>query len=264
VSWFGKLFGGAIGFMIGGPIGALIGATLGHNIDSAGDGASAAGLGPGVSDRERTQAAFFTATFGVMGHLAKADGRVSTDEIHLADHVARGLGLQGGMRQAARRLFTEGKRANFPLDEVLLQLRRECRRHRNLIRMFLEVQIQVAYADGVLHPAERRLLDHIAEVLGIPAAELRRMEAMIGAQAGGHDAQRSLQDAYAVLGVQPQAEDSEVKLAYRRLMSQHHPDKLVAKGLPEEMMQVATQKTQEIKAAYEQVKQARRQGGHRG
>jgi len=60
-----------------------------------------------------------------------------------------------------------------------------------------------------------------------------------------------------VLGVTAQADDDEIKKAYRRLMNQHHPDKLVSKGLPEEMIRLATQKTQEIKAAYERIRQAR-------
>ena len=60
-----------------------------------------------------------------------------------------------------------------------------------------------------------------------------------------------------MLNVQPDAGEAEVKRAYRRLMSQHHPDKLVSKGLPEEMVKVATRKTQEIKAAYEKIREAR-------
>ena len=74
----------------------------------------------------------------------------------------------------------------------------------------------------------------------------------------GQDPERlSAEQAYAVLGVSPHEADADVKRAYRRLMNQHHPDKLVAKGLPEEMMRAATEKTQEIKAAYERVKEAR-------
>ncbi|MGB0734058.1 MAG: DnaJ domain-containing protein, partial [Pontibacterium sp.] len=70
--------------------------------------------------------------------------------------------------------------------------------------------------------------------------------------------QAKLDDAYKVIGVEPEATDAEVKRAYRKLMSQHHPDKLVAKGLPEEMMQVAKEKSQEIQAAYELIKQSRK------
>jgi len=67
----------------------------------------------------------------------------------------------------------------------------------------------------------------------------------------GKSAQSQLDNAYKVLGVSTQASEKDVKNAYRKLMSQHHPDKLVAKGLPPEMMEVAKQKTQDIQGAYE-------------
>jgi DnaJ like chaperone protein len=135
--------------------------------------------------------------------------------------------------------------------------------------MFLEIQLQAAYADGELAPAEDALLQRICARLGIPLGVYRGLERMVraerhfagaGARAGGGQPPRrgpTLEDAYAMLNVSPESSDAEVKRAYRRLMSQHHPDKLVAKGLPEEMMKLATQKTHEIRQAYDKVKAAR-------
>ena len=194
-----------------------------------------------------------------MGHISKADGRVSQEEIRLAGAVMDQLGLRGRMREAAQSLFNAGRAPDFPLDEVLAQFRRECRYSLNLARLFVEIQVQAAYADGDVHPAERRLLDYIAEVLGLAEGELEQLEAAVRAHAGpgGAAATLSAEDAYAILGVSAQADDADVKRAYRRLMNRHHPDKLVSKGLPEEMMQAATEKTREIKAAYDRVKEAR-------
>ena len=98
MTWWGKLFGGAFGFMLGGPLGALIGAALGHSFDK---GLSSlptdeAGFAPG--DRERVQTAFFTATFSVMGHVAKVDGRVSENEIALAQSVMAEMSLGPDLR----------------------------------------------------------------------------------------------------------------------------------------------------------------------
>ena len=263
MSWWGKIIGGGLGYLIGGPIGGLLGAALGHNFDQGLGrmGAGAAGFGPGV--QERVQGAFFTATFSVMGHIAKADGRVSREEIDTARAIMGQLNLSPEMQQAAQRLFSEGKQSAFPLDEVLEQLRYECHRRHTLLQMFLEIQLHAAYADGVLHPAERNIIEHIADVLRFSPHELAHLEAMVKAQrhTGGGEAGRpgglTLEEAYAVLDVSAKAGDKEVKRAYRRLMNQHHPDKLVAKGLPEEMMQLAKEKTQEIKAAWDVVKQAR-------
>jgi DnaJ like chaperone protein len=260
MSWWGKVLGGAFGFMLGGPLGALLGAVLGHNLDLGLARLPEGELGEG--EKERVQAAFFTATFSVMGHIAKADGRVSEDEIEMARAVMRQMELDEKMRRAAIDLFTQGKSPDFQLDPVLDQFRRECRGRSTLIRLFIEIQLQASFADGHLDEAEDKLLRHICRKLRFPQSQYERLEEMIraelhqGRQSGG--AQRpTLPDAYALLNVEPEASDQEVKRAYRRLLSQHHPDKLVAKGLPEEMMKVAAQKTHEIRQAYERIKKER-------
>ena len=129
MSWWGKLVGGTFGFMLGGPLGALLGAALGHNFDK-GLGGVSQGFSPG--DQERVQTAFFTATFAVMGRVAKADGVVSVEEIRLAEAVMTQMDLHGDKRQAARQLFNEGKKDDFPLQDVLDQFRRECHSRRTL------------------------------------------------------------------------------------------------------------------------------------
>lgn len=270
MSWWGKFVGGAFGFMLGGPLGAVLGAALGHKFDKGLEGLPEdAGEWVGV-DRERVQTAFFTATFSVMGRVAKADGQVSANEIRLAESVMSQMSLSAEMRQTAIRLFNEGRSDNFPLDEVLEQFRRECHRRQTLIQMFVEILLQAAYADGDMQAAEESLLLHICARLNISEFTFRRLEQMIRAEmhysrAGAGQGRQpppppqrlSMDDAYAMLNISKDASDKEVKLAYRRLMSQHHPDKLVAKGLPEEMMKIAAQKTDEIRKAYERVKEAR-------
>jgi len=270
LSWWGKLVGGAFGFMLGGTLGALLGAALGHRFDKGLDALPDDALGWDAGDRERIQTAFFTATFTVMGRVAKADGRVSHNEIRLAEQVMAQMSLSTEMRQTAMRLFNEGKNEDFPLDEVLEQFRRECHRRQNLIQMFVEIQLQAAYADGEMDGAEEALLLHICERLNLSEFVFRRLEQMIraerryaGAAPGGGGShprqpeQLTVKDAYAILNLTAKATDKEVKQSYRRLMNQHHPDKLVAKGLPEQMMKLAAQKTDEIRKAYERVKQAR-------
>ena len=110
--------------------------------------------------------------------------------------------------------------------------------------------MSVAMADGRLDPAEERLIRSISRTMGLSERDFEEAQAMFNPTA-------NIDSAYTVLGVYPTADDSEVKRAYRRLMSQHHPDKLVAKGLPEEMMKLATERSQEIRRAYERVMEAR-------
>ena len=281
MSWLGKIVGGALGYALGGPLGAMLGVALGHNfdrpsgaergrrradpdlldvdeVDDAGDFLDASGH---LDPRERTQTAFFTATFSVLGHLAKADGVVTRDEIRLASQVMDELQLSEAHRRLARRLFREGRAPGFPVGEVLDQLRRECRYGSHLVTMFVEILLHAAYADGALHPRERTLLQSICARLRLPDGELERLEAMVRAQhharSGEPSDALSPADAYAILGVEEGCSDAELKRAYRRMMSRHHPDKLVAKGLPEEMMRVATEKTREIKAAWDRLREAR-------
>lgn len=277
MSWFGKFVGGAFGFMMGGPLGAILGVSLGHQFDIGMIRIeNQESLKPG--DQHRVQMAFFTAAFSVMGHIAKADGRVSPEEISLANRIMDQMSIIGEMRTTAVNLFQQGKGNDFPLDDVLAQFYRECHRRTDLIRMFLEIQIQEALADGVMDDKEERLLLHICSQLRVSQFDYERLKIRVQAQQRfsdyasqhrqGHQnqgrqqspwqSQSSLQDAYEVLGLSPSSSDDEVKKAYRRLMSQNHPDKLVAKGLPEEMMKLAKEKTQKITKAYEIIQQARK------
>lgn len=265
MSWWGKLVGGAFGFMLGGPLGALLGVALGHRFDK-GLRSLDDDQGFASGDPERVQMAFFAATFAVMGRVAKADGRVSQAEIRMAEAVMAEMSLDAARRQAAISLFNQGKSNDFDLDGVLEQFRRECHGRSTLLTMFIEIQLQAAFADGELDAAEDRLLRGVCAHLGVSELDYQRLVRMVRAQRGFEGAGRggagaprvaSLADAYQVLGVSESASDAEVKRAYRRLISQHHPDKLVSKGLPEEMMKVAAQKTHEIRQAYEQVRAAR-------
>lgn len=252
MSWWGTLVGGTLGFLLGGPLGALLGGAIGSlsgNARCAGDDAAGGG-------NEQAQMAFFAATFSVMGHVAKADGRVSREEIRLASRVMDQLGLNPAQRHAAQKLFDGGKAPGFPLEEAVDQLRRECRAP-NLLRMFLEIQFHAALADGGMHTLERRALQRVAARLGLSEADFAAIEGMVGSGVRTGAGAPSVEQAYETLGISADASDDEAKRAYRRLMSRHHPDKLAAKGLPEEMMRAATERTQQIKAAWETVKAAR-------
>jgi DnaJ like chaperone protein len=264
MSWWGKIIGGTFGFVLGGPLGAALGAALGHNFDEErGPSRQRAPHVGSTADIETIQSAFFTATFTVMGHMAKVDGLVSREEIAVAEAVMQQMRLNAEQKKLATALFAQGKQVGFQLDATLQQLRTVSHRSGHLMQMFLEIQIATALADGKLHAAERQVLEHSAEAVGINELEFRRLLERQQASQHGHSgrAQQSsaskLNDAYRVLGVSKDTSMEEIKKAYRRLMNQHHPDKLVAKGLPQEMMELATKKTMEIKEAYELIREAR-------
>jgi DnaJ like chaperone protein len=250
MAWWGTFIGGTLGFVFGGPLGAIIGAALGGNFDRG----IKMGDQPGAGNQERVQAAFFTTTFSVMGHVAKADGHVSPQEIASARNIMAQMQLSAQQREAAIKFFDQGKAADFPLEEVLRQFKKECHGRRNLIQMFVEIQIATALADGKVDASEKRVLYTIGEILGFSRSQIEHLFNMANAQQASSTDSLTLTQAYKVLGVNKGSSEAEVKKAYRRLMSQHHPDKLVSKGLPDEMIQLATEKTQEIRKAYDLIK----------
>lgn len=259
-----KVWGKVLGFLFGlmlskNLFGALLGLWLGHRFDK-GVGLDFDGLAQhNEADR---QAAFFYSTFATMGFIAKANGRVTQHEIEFASGYMDKLGLNADMRQQAQDAFREGKMAGFVVEQHLKKFRRICASRHDLLLLFLEIQIQVAFADGKLDDEERQALHRIAKVLGFSNIELERLLEMIIAGASFHQQSRGgnaatskqqLANAYKVLGVSESASEKDIKKAYRKLMAQHHPDKLVAKGLPPEMMDVAKQKAQDIQSAYEMI-----------
>ena len=250
MAWWGTFIGGTLGFVFGGPIGAMIGAALGGNLDR--------GIKMGdqfdTGNQERVQAAFFTTTFSVMGHVAKADGHVSAQEISAAKNIMAQMQLSAQQRKAAIKFFDQGKSADFPLEDILHQFKKECHGRRNLIQMFVEIQIATAQADGNVDDSEKRVLYTIGNILGFSRGQIEHLFNMANAQRASASGSLTLTQAYKILGINKGSSETEVKKAYRRLMSQHHPDKLVAKGLPDEMIQLATEKTQEIRKAYDLIK----------
>jgi DnaJ like chaperone protein len=256
MSWWGKVVGGTFGFMLGGPLGALMGASLGNYFDG---GAAGGRRGPslGLGDTERVQSVFFSTTFALMGYIAKADGEVSKAEIALTEQVIQQMKLGAVQRKVAIKLFNEGKKDGFPVHEVLAQFKHECYRRRSLIQKFLEIVTATAFADGCMHANEQRILEGIASDLGYSKARYAQLLSRLSGQAhfaSDESIEDRLSAAYGLLAISPGASAGELKKAYRRQMNQHHPDKLVAKGLPEEMIDLATKKAQDIKAAYELIK----------
>jgi DnaJ like chaperone protein len=259
VAWIGKAVGGVLGLAVGGPIGSALGVLLGHQFDL---GVAQLSTGDGVLfGSDRIQQLFFETTFAVMGHIAKADGRVSQSEIRAARRIMHGMNLSPGQVKTAIDHFTAGKSTGYPVSEKLTQLNNHLSKRTDLVRAFVEIQMQALIAAGSIEMAKRELLWQVARGLGMGRVELAQIEALVRAQqfrvqSGGKES-ISMEQAYRVLGLDPDVSDKEVKTAYRRLMNQHHPDKLVARGLPESMTSVAEEKTHEIRAAYERIKTQR-------
>lgn len=253
-----KLICIAAGYYFFGWWGVLLGFILGSIIDRI------RALGQGALNPLRAalrQAVFLETVFTAMGKLAKADGQVSQVEIDHVEALMQKLGMTEAHRKQAITWFKKGADPAFDMSATIDRFNSACGHTKNLKDVFLVYLIVMALADGHFHPAEQELLSDIAGRLGYGRDAFKHLLDMVlnqshfgGAQ--GNSAQ-SLDDAHKALGVTAESSDAEVKRAYRKLMSQYHPDKLIGQGLPEDMIKMATEQAKEIQLAYDLIKQKR-------
>ena len=254
---FLPFIGALIGAIFGGFPGALIGGVAGY---FAGNALRRIFIG----NLQVAQSRLIESTFSIMGALCKADSVVTRDEIRAVEQIFKLLNVGGEQREEAKSAFNRGKQADFDLDAAVDRFAQISRGRAPLVQLFLQVQCMAVAADGQVHPAEHAMLVRIARRLGLGEADVLQLEALLRSAMGGQ--QRApgspppkdrLADAYAALGVSTSSTPAEVKRAYRKLISQNHPDKLASRGLPETMRQVAEERSREINAAYDMIKESR-------
>lgn len=309
MNYTGKILGVLFGFLLLKIPGALLGLIAGHLFDKgmSNDFSGSGGFRRFFANNERLQNStiFFHALFACLGHIAKADGTVTQSEINVAMRLMDDMNLDTEDRKKAQQAFREGKEADFPLHNILKDLKHDLHDQKIILQAFLEMLIESSFADGELSVKEVEVLDKISLELGFThkdlerlirrfEAELRfrqRQEAVFKTreearartqeyakqwqeQARQHSSQYSqhkghsqqpqytneqrLADAYRILNVAPTADEKTLKRAYKKSMNEHHPDKLMAKGLPEQAMELAKSKAQDIQAAYALIKQYRK------
>jgi DnaJ like chaperone protein len=253
-----KLIGVVAGYYFMGFWGALLGLFVGSVIDRV----RAYGTG-GMNPMQNVlrQAVFLETIFISMGKLAKVDGHVSQDEIDHVEQFMQKLGMTPEHRTQAIALFKKGADPAFDVAPALARFMSVCGHTKNLKEMLLVYLIVMALADGHFHPAEQELLSDIAGRLGYGREAFQHLLDMVLNQshfgAGQVATEAALDDAYKALGVSKDSTDAEVKRAYRKLMSQYHPDKLMGQGMPTDMIAMATEQAKEIQVAYDMIKKNR-------
>lgn len=261
--FFGKILGFILGLSSGtGLWGFLIGLLIGHIADNF-----------SISQRKNyyffnknnKKIIFFKSIFQVMGYLSKSKGKVINEDIKIALLFMEHMQLYGKDKIEAKKAFCEGKKLNFPIQNTLKKLCNICFNRIDLIHNFLEIQIQVALSDGILHPQEKKVLLMIAKELKISDLQFQHILHIVKnnqtfnyffSSSKNENIKKnfSLQDAYNILNVKKHDDILTIKRAYRKLMRKHHPDKLIAQKLSKNMMEKAKKKAQEIQLAYNLIK----------
>jgi DnaJ like chaperone protein len=258
MSILGKLIGALLGWaLFRHPFGILAGIALGHMWDSGAMRVQHPGGGAADS--------FMAPLFALAGAIAKSDGRVSEPEIAAAQNLMARMQLSTEQRANAIERFTAGKQDGFAVHLAIADLKLWCGGRRDRAWLLLDLLLDIVYAEGPLAPGKFAIVRQLCWSLGVHERELAALAAMRGyayaATGNGGRSQQAPRDAasgkdpYAILGIDRDASESQIKRAYRKLMSQHHPDKLG--DVPEELKRRAEDRAREINAAYERIRSER-------
>jgi DnaJ like chaperone protein len=267
--WFGKLIGACFGYLTFGSIGALLGILIGNIFDK---GLTQHFLRPHwllfAEKNQAFQTLFFKATFQIMGHLAKAKGRITEEDIAHARHLMNEFRLTKEKAGLAIQYFNDGKQSDFNMTPLLIALRQHTQYKAILLHLFIDIQYRFTFSSGA-NEKQIQVFNDMLSQLGFRqlhqqyrfydefSTQYRQEQAYQRTYRHKHTQQASspsyLTHAYALLNISSDASKQQVKRAYRQLMSKHHPDKLIAQGLPETMIKMATEKTQAIQKAYESI-----------
>ena len=230
--------GGMIGFTIGGPIGGILGAIIGSKLSDKDQ------IKP--SNNQKNQAAFFTALFACFAKIAKADGKVTREEVEKVDHfIKERFKFPQDQRGFAIQIFNHAKDDQNSFRDYATQLASLLPTDKTALIMFYELLFELSMADGYLDPSEERLLIEAIGIFSIDPELLNLNKKKFGA---------SITDAYVTLGVSENMTFKEIKIAYQRKRKEFHPDTLLSKGLPEELLEKAKEKFIEIQSAFEEIK----------
>ena len=242
MAWLGKIIGGTIGFAMGGPLGAVAGAVFGHAFDSNDDRRT-------LSYGETSQLTFFVAAFSMLAKMTQADGRVSEAELKTIDNFIREeLRLSPESHHIAINIFQTALNSPGTFDQFANQFYRHFQDQPQMLDLMLDILIRVAQADGELTPDEESLIISATHIFNLSGSQFNQIRS------------RHIDDLdkyYAILQCEPKCSDGEVKRQYRKMVQEYHPDKIAAKGLPDEFNEFANEKFRAIQEAYEKIKQQR-------
>lgn len=228
MSIWGKIAGAGVGLAVGGPLGALVGAVAGHLV-----------IDRALADDE---VVFTVALIALSAKMAKADGQVTEAEIRAFEEV---LKIPESERANVNRVYRIAQQDVAGFQAYAEQVARVYRDRPAVLEDVLDALFHIAKADKYIHPAELEYLRTVADIFGFSEVEFARIRAShLGPERT---------DPYLVLGITPDISSEDIKKAYRRLVRENHPDTLIARGVPKELVSIANEKLAMINVAYEKI-----------
>jgi DnaJ like chaperone protein len=247
MSIWGKIIGGAGGFALGGPLGGLMGAVAGHAYDKMKDGE----IDSIAGDTGAQQIAFTAAIIVLSAKMAKADGQVTREEV---DAFKRLFNIPPDEMKNVGRLFDEAKQDARGFEPYAEQIAMLFAHEPMVLEELLGALFHIARADGFFHPEENNLLRKTALIFGFSEYQYERLKAIHMGEVGRDE---KASDPYQILGLERDVSDATIKKTYRKLIRENHPDTLIARGMPQEFIDVANEKMAAINAAYDLVEKER-------
>ena len=235
MSIWGSLIGGMIGLSLGGPFGMLLGSILGRKISRA----RARG---GFKDIGKSQRIFALSLIVLSAKLSKADGQVSREELIA---VKDKLKIPESELNQVGKIFNQAKEESAGYEPYAKQIAQIYRGNLSVLEEVINILFYIAESDGDVSPQELSMIEHIAQIFNINETQFRSIQ----------ESRKSSDklNPYVVLESNPDDDISIIRKKYLMLSKQHHPDLLLSKGVPKEVIEESKNKMRAINSAWDQV-----------
>ncbi len=239
MSIWGKIIGGATGFAFGGPIGALLGSVAGHAIDK---------IKTKKKLPEETALKQIGFTIGVIvlsAKMAKADGKVTEDEIRAFKEK---INIPDNEIKNVAKLWDQAKKTTDGFQIYARQIANLLEKNSSVLEELLKLLIIIALADGKITIPEIKYLREVGNIFGFSEEDFERI---YSSKSGVSF------DPYQILGVSRDASINEIKQKWKQLAINHHPDRLISQGIPEDLIHKSTSRLKEINNAWDTIQNKR-------
>ena len=242
MSIWGKIIGGTTGFALGGPLGAIIGIMIGGSFDRSAKKLSSSNQ---ISQQQK-QNVFALCIIVLSAKIAKADGQVTKEEIYTFKEK---FNIQAEEMSEVSKVFNEAKKSSFGFKNIADQVGNLFSDNKVLLEQLLNNLFYIAEADGLTSINELEVLKSISQSFHFNETDFQRI---FHSRLNNKES-----DPYKILGVTREDSDNNIRKKWIELSKEHHPDYLIAKGMPKEFIHEANKELSSINLAYDKIKELR-------